>query len=74
MATVHPDDVRERDGEFEVVETFNALYTGSCTLDNRHDIRRGTRVGKVRQIDNPLIPIPGVACASCVKFLPRAVR
>lgn len=74
MATLHPDDVRERDDDFEVTETFLALYSGSCAIDNRHDVRRGSRVGRIRAIANPLIPIPGVACSSCVKELPRARR
>lgn len=73
MAHLHPNDVRERDSEeYEVMATFESMYRGSCTLDNRHDVKRGTRVGKIRLISNPLLPVPGVACAQCVKMLPRA--
>lgn len=71
----HPDDVRERDAEeYEVVVTFDALYNSTCTMDNRHDVKKGTRVGRVRLVSNPLLPVPGVACASCTKGMPRAKR
>ena len=73
MAHLHPDDVRERDSEdYEVTSTFESMYRGTCALDNRHDVKRGTRVGKIRLVSNPLLPVPGVACAQCVKILPRA--
>jgi hypothetical protein len=75
MTHVHPDDLRQRDlDEYEVTQTFLAVYIGQCTMDNQHPIRRNTRVGRVRMISNPLIPIPGVACADCVRLMPRAVR
>ena len=69
--SLHPDDVRERDGDYEVTATFESMYNGTCNLDNRHAVRRGTRVGYIREIANPLVPIRGVACAQCVKILPR---
>lgn len=68
----HPDDIQEREGDFEVTGTFPAIYSGECTLDNRHRVKRGDRVGKVRDVANPLIPVPGVACESCIRGLPRA--
>lgn len=71
---MHPDDVRVREGEFEVTLTFPARYNGECTIVNEHKIKKRDRIGRVRLIENPLLPIPGYACESCVKVLPRAVR
>lgn len=71
---MHPDDVRVRDGDFEVVATFPAHYNGECTISNAHRIKKGDRIGRVRQINNPILPVPGYACASCVKVLPRAPK
>jgi hypothetical protein len=51
---------------------FEAQYAGTCTLDWDHKVRRGDRVSKVQRADNPMIPVSGVACASCTKVLPHA--
>lgn len=58
---------------FEVVgRTFEAMYPGRCTIDEDHVVKRGSTVARVRLASNPMLPQPGVACASCVKILPRA--
>ncbi len=69
---MHPDDIRKREGEYEVTATFIAARSGTCTLNNSHKVKSNTRVGKVRRIDNPLLPINGVVCPDCLKLLPRA--
>lgn len=61
--------------EYEVVgRAFDAQYSGRCTLDYDHQIRRGDLVARVRHADNPMLPVQGVACSACVKVLPRAKR
>lgn len=49
---------------------FEALFSGRCTIDRNHKIRKGDEVSRVKLKDNPLIPIPGVACKSCVILMP----
>jgi hypothetical protein len=44
---------------------FPALYPGACTLDYEHPVKRGDKVGKIQYADNPMVPIPGVACKRC---------
>ncbi len=52
--------------------TFPSGYNGSCTIDYDHRIRRGDVVSKVQKISNPMVPVSGVACASCTKVIPHA--
>lgn len=63
---------QEEPPEFEVIAVFDAQFNGVCTIDREHKVKRGTRVGRVQRADNPMIPVQGVACASCVKLLNRA--
>lgn len=66
-------DYRGIDGDFERVSPkFPSQYTGTCVLDRSHTIKRGDIVCKVQHSDNPLIPVPGVACANCTYDLPVA--
>ncbi len=59
--------------EFEIVgRVFEAQFSGHCTLDYDHKVRRGDRVARVQRADNPMMPISGVACKDCVKILPHA--
>lgn len=59
--------------EFERIgHSFEAQYGGVCTIDMNHIVKRKTRVSKVQRADNPMLPISGVACASCTKILPHA--
>jgi hypothetical protein len=59
--------------EYEVRgRVFEAQFTQTCTLDEDHRIRRGTKVAKVQRADNPFILVPGVACALCIKGMPRS--
>ena len=61
------------DEEFEVIgKVFEAQYSGHCTIEYAHKIRRGDRVARVQRVSNPMLPVAGVACAMCVKILPKA--
>lgn len=64
--------MRREDHEFEVLARFEAVYPGSCVLNRDHSIKRGDKVSRVRYADNPMIPVPGVACKACTKTLPFA--
>lgn len=44
---------------------FEAVYPGRCTIDSEHKIKRGDRVAKLTRKDNPMLPVPGVACKLC---------
>lgn len=58
--------------EFEIIVVFDAQFPGVCTIDRDHRIKRGMRVARIQRADNPMIPISGVACSSCLKMLPHA--
>lgn len=58
--------------DYEVLRTFEAQFHSHCLIDENHRVRRGDRVAMVRRADNPMLPVRGVACASCTKVLPRA--
>lgn len=60
--------------EYEVVSIFPSQFAGTCNIDDRHRIRKGDRVGKLRLSDNPMVPIPGVACKYCTTDYPRAKK
>jgi hypothetical protein len=60
------------DIEFEILRTFPAQYSGFCTVDRAHKIKRGDIVAVVQRADNPMLPVKGVACRSCVSILPHA--
>lgn len=51
----------ERDGP-----RIDALYPGVCAIDKRHKYKKRDTIAKVKLKENPFIPIPGYACASCV--------
>lgn len=57
---------------FEVTNTFLSQFSGRCTINEDHLVRKGDKVGKVRKADNPMIPIRGVCCKACVFDFPRA--
>lgn len=66
-------DFEENDWEYETVgRPFEAVYPGRCTIDYSHKVKRGDLVSRVQKSDNPLIPIPGVACKNCTKIYPKA--
>ena len=48
---------------------FEARYHGRCAIDYDHTIRRGDLVAYVKHADNPMLPVPGVACAACVRMI-----
>lgn len=58
--------------DFEILRTFPAKYAGVCTIEPAHKIRRGDIVAIVQRADNPMLPVKGVACRSCVSILPHA--
>ena len=58
--------------EFEIIAVFDAQFNGTCTIDRDHKVKRGTRVSRIQRADNPMIPVAGVACASCTKMLNHA--
>lgn len=63
----------EADIEYELIgRWFHAQFPGHCAVDWEHLIRRGEKVQRVQRADNPMLPVQGVACPSCVKMLPRA--
>lgn len=59
------------DSEYLVTETFKAQWHGDCALDAWHRVRRGDLIGRVVMGNNPLVIIPGYACAVCVKTFAR---
>lgn len=61
--------------EYETVGgAFKSQFRGQCTVERRHDIRKGDLVSRVQRADNPNILITGVACRSCTLMLPRGKR
>ncbi len=48
---------------------FDAVYKGVCTFDREHVIKRGDKVAKIIRKDNPMLPVPGVACKRCTEEL-----
>lgn len=59
--------------ELEIVgRPWSAAFPSRCTVDYEHKIRTGDQVARVRRADNPMLPVPGVACTLCLKMLPRA--
>lgn len=68
-----PDYGNADEEEFEVMgRIFEAQFSGHCTIDYDHKIRRGDRVARVQRVANPMLPVAGVACAMCVKVLPKS--
>jgi hypothetical protein len=48
---------------------FEAKFSSTCTIDRSHKIRKKDTVSHVRLKENPLIPIQGIACSSCIMFM-----
>lgn len=57
---------------YEVLRLFATSYRGRCTLDFDHLFKPGDLVARLQRADNPMLPVPGVACSRCWKLLPRA--
>lgn len=58
--------------KYEVIgRSFEAKFPGHCAVVYPHKIKVGMMVARVRRADNPMLPVPGVACTVCVKLLPR---
>lgn len=60
------------DHDYEIVAVFPSQFGGYCNLEIAHRIRKGDRVSKIRRADNPMVPLPGVACSFCTLDIPRA--
>lgn len=60
------------DHEYELVAVFPSQFSGYCTLDERHKIKKRDRVGKLRRADNPMVSVPGVTCKFCTLDFPKA--
>lgn len=59
--------------EFEVQgQPFTTAYRGNCTVDFDHVIKPGEKVARVQRADNPMLPVPGVACHRCIRLMARA--
>ena len=59
--------------DYEIIgRPFEAQYSGVCTLDYDHRIKRGEKISRVQHAGNPFLPVSGVACAACTVDLPRA--
>lgn len=56
---------------YVITKVFRSGYSGYCTLDPEHRIKRNDLVGKLGRADNPMLPVTGVACKYCVKHIPR---
>lgn len=65
-------DVPDEGPDYETLgRAFKSQYSGSCTVEYRHHIKRGDLVSRVRRADNPNILVTGVACKTCTLMLPR---
>lgn len=54
---------------------FRSKFTGWCNMpDCDSRVRMNDLVTKVHYSDNPLIPVSGVACKSCTKWLPKGKK
>ena len=60
--------------DYEVLAVFPSQFSGVCTLNMTHKIRRGDFVSKIQRADNPFIPISGVACSMCTRDFPKAKK
>lgn len=61
--------------DFETVgRGFEAQFPGRCAIVYEHKIQRGDLVSRVQRADNPMLPVPGVACKVCTRLIPRAKR
>lgn len=58
--------------QVEVTAIFIVAYPARCALDWDHKIKIGTRAGKIRRKDNPMLPLAGSACQDCLKWLSKA--
>jgi hypothetical protein len=56
----------------EVTSVFNAMYPALCALNRNHKIKPNDLVAKIRRLNNPMLPLPGVVCKDCFADLPRA--
>lgn len=55
--------------DYETLGSFDAGWSGRCTIDPDHTIKRGDRVAKIQLKANPLLPVTGVACKHCTSHL-----
>jgi len=53
---------------------FRSGFSGRCTIDDDHLIRRDDLVVRVRLQENPFVHVPGVACKGCTIMLPKTKK
>ena len=51
---------------------IDAKFSGRCAIVWDHRIKRGDVVTRIARADNPFLPVTGVACANCTKFLKKS--
>jgi hypothetical protein len=54
---------------YEIKLRYRANFVGFCYIDPEHKIKRGDVVSRLTLTANPLIPVPGTACAICTREL-----
>ena len=57
-----------------ISKPFLSTFSGRCAVDNTHIVKKNTWVARVQRADNPMLPVTGVACATCVKMLRRVSK
>lgn len=67
MNQVDPDEV-------EIYATFVVSYPARCRINWDHRIKMGEKAGKLQYKKNPMIPIAGSACQSCMKEISKAKK
>lgn len=58
--------------EYEVLRVIQVSYPATCNMDDRHRIRPGDKGARLQRADNPMWPVPGLACIKCIKGMPRS--
>lgn len=59
--------------EFEILRgPFVTAYRQTCNVDQDHAIKPGEKVAVLQRVDNPMLPVSGVACHRCIRLMARA--
>lgn len=66
------EDFPEFDQYERIGRLFESGFRSHCLIDYDHPIRKGDKVSKVQRAANPMIPISGVICSSCIHVIPKA--
>lgn len=68
------EEFEDSNEQYEMIAVFEAQFPGHCTLNWDHKIKVRDRVARVQHADNPMLPVPGVACTKCMRDLEFAKR